>query len=286
MFHVEPKASPIVLAKTKDYLVTGDSFEVHLDLQTQIAETVPAPSSVKLAQYYDSSEYISHGNQKRGWIDHLYSFVQRIMLKQKERWLSKYVKESKRYLDFGCGTGALIHHLNKNNWEACGVEPSEKARNFSSATDCLYSSLASLPQTNFDIIALWHVLEHLPDPTSSLKEFHTQLKQGGYLFLALPNFNSFDANYYKDYWAAYDVPRHLWHFSAQGITQLCDQCGLELVASKGLLLDAFYVSYLSEQHQKSKAAFIKGICVGLWSNLKACFTKEHSSKLYIFKKKA
>ena len=286
MFHVEPKASPIVLAKTKDYLVTGDSFEVHLDLQTQIAETVPAPSSVKLAQYYDSSEYISHGNQKRGWIDHLYSFVQRIMLKQKERWLSKYVKESKRYLDFGCGTGALIHHLNKNNWEACGVEPSEKARNFSSVTDCLYSSLASLPQTNFDIIALWHVLEHLPDPTSSLKEFHAQLKQGGYLFLALPNFNSFDANYYKDYWAAYDVPRHLWHFSAQGITQLCDQCGLELVASKGLLLDAFYVSYLSEQHQKSKAAFIKGICVGLWSNLKACFTKEHSSKLYIFKKKA
>jgi len=286
MFHVEPKASPIVLAKTKDYLVTGDSFEVLLDLQTQIAETVPAPSSEKLAQYYDSSEYISHGNQKRGWIDHLYAFVQRIMLKQKERWLSKYVKESKRYLDFGCGTGVLIHHLNKNNWVACGVEPSEKARDFSSVTDCLYPSLATLPQTNFDIIALWHVLEHLPDPTSSLKEFNTQLKQEGYLFLALPNFNSFDANYYKDYWAAYDVPRHLWHFSAQGINQLCDQCGFELVASKGLLFDAFYVSYLSEQHQKSKAAFIKGICVGLWSNLKACFTKEHSSKLYIFKKKA
>ena len=108
MFHVEPKASPIVLAKTKDYLVTEDSFEVHLDPQTQIAETVPAPSSEKLAQYYDSSEYISHGNQKRGWIDHLYAFVQRIMLKQKERWLSKYVKESKRYLDFGCGQGRLF----------------------------------------------------------------------------------------------------------------------------------------------------------------------------------
>ena len=286
MFHVEPKVSSIVLAKTKDYLVTGESFEVHLDLESQIAQTVPSPSLEKLTHYYASEEYISHGNQKRGWIDYLYAFVQHFMFKQKERWLSMYVKESKRYLDFGCGTGALVHHLNKKNWDAYGIEPSEKARNFSSVTDCLYPSLATLPQINFDVIALWHVLEHLPDAASSLREFQTQLKQGGYLFLALPNFNSYDANYYKDHWAAYDVPRHLWHFSTQGITQLCDKCGFELVASKGLLFDAFYVSYLSELHKKSKAAFLKGICVGLWSNLKAYFSKEHSSKLYIFKKKA
>ena len=286
MFHVEPNTPSRVLAKTKDYLVTGESFEVHLDTASQIAQTVPAPSQEKLAHYYASEKYISHGNQKRGWMDYLYAFVQRIMHKQKERWLSKQVTESKRYLDFGCGTGALVHHLNTKNWEAYGVEPSEKARNFSSATDCLYPSLRALPQKNFDVIALWHVLEHLPNPASSLKELNTLLKQEAYLFLALPNFNSFDANYYKDHWAAYDVPRHLWHFSATGITALCDKCGFELVTSKGLLFDAFYVSYLSELHQKSKAAFLKGIAIGLWSNLKAFFSKEHSSKLYIFKKKA
>ena len=285
MFHVEPNTPSIVLAKTKDYLVTGESFEVHLDPTTQIAQTIPVPSPESITQYYASEEYISHGNQKQSIIDHLYAFVQRIMLRQKEAWLSKYTKSSKRYLDFGCGTGALVYHLNKKNWEAYGVEPSEKARNFSSIKKRLYPGLEKLPETNFDTIALWHVLEHLPDPVSSLKELNARLNQGGHLFLALPNFNSFDAKYYQDSWAAYDVPRHLWHFSASGISQLCNQCGFELVECKGLLFDAFYVSYLSEQHQKSKAAFLKGISVGLWSNLSAFFSKEHSSKLYIFRKK-
>lgn len=285
MFHVEPNTPSIILAKTKDYLVTGESFEVHLDPTTQIAQTIPVPPLESITQYYASEEYISHGNQKQSIIDHLYAFVQRIMLRQKEAWISKYAKSSKRYLDFGCGTGALVHHLNKKNWEAYGVEPSEKARNFSAIKKRLYPSLEKLPETNFDTIALWHVLEHLPDPVSSLKEFNARLNQGGYLFLALPNFNSFDAKYYQDSWAAYDVPRHLWHFSATGITQLCNQSGFELVECKGLLFDAFYVCYLSEQHQKSKAAFLKGISVGLWSNLSAFFSKEHSSKLYIFRKK-
>ena len=286
MFHVEPNQSPIVLAKTKDYLVSGKSFEVHLDPIAHIAKTVPAPTQDSLVQYYASEEYISHGNQKRGLIDYLYAFVQGIMLKQKEQWLSKHAKSKNHYLDFGCGTGALVHHLNKKNWEAYGVEPNEKARNFSLATARLFPSLSNLPKTKFDVIALWHVLEHLSDPVAFLKEFKLRLNHGGFLFLALPNYNSFDANYYKDSWAAYDVPRHLWHFSAIGITKLCDECGFELVERKGLLFDAFYVSYLSEQHQKSKVAFLKGMCIGLWSNLKAYFTKEHSSQLYIFKKKA
>ena len=286
MFHVEPNVTPLVLAKTKDYLVTGKHFEVHLDPATQIAQTVPMPYPDNLTQYYASEEYISYGNQKRGLIDRLYAFVQQIMLKQKAQWLSKHTKTKQRYLDFGCGTGALVHHLNNKNWEAYGVEPSEKARNFSSATARLFPSLTTLPKAKFDVVALWHVLEHLPDPAASLKEFNARLNQEGFLFLALPNFNSFDASYYKDSWAAYDVPRHLWHFSSTGIIQLCDKCGFDLVESKGLLFDAFYISYLSEQHNKSKAPFLKGICIGLWSNLKAFFSKEHSSKLYIFKKKA
>lgn len=286
MFHVEPKSAPHILAKTKDYLVTGEIFEVQLDPITQIAQTIPVPPLDHLAQYYASEEYISHGNKKRTGIDLLYGLVQGFMLKQKEKWLSKHTKENKRCLDFGCGTGALVHHLNQKNWDAYGVEPSEKARNFSAVEERLYPSLEELPQKEFDAIALWHVLEHLSDPAKFLKTFYDRLDQQGYLFLALPNFNSFDAKHYKDTWAAYDVPRHLWHFSTKGITQLCEQTGFDLVESRGLFFDAFYVSYLSEQHQKSKAAFLKGMCVGLWSNLHACFTKEYSSKLYVFKKKA
>lgn len=285
MFHVEPKHSFTLLAKTKDYLVTGNSFEVRLDQQTQIAYTYPQPNEEELGQYYASEEYISHGNKKRSVIERLYAIAQNIMLKQKEQWLTKHSKQNKRYLDFGCGTASLVAYLNGKNWDAYGVEPSEKARNFSAVKDRLYPSLEELPQKEFDAIALWHVLEHLPDPAKFLKTFYDRLDQQGHLFLALPNFNSYDAKHYGNFWAAYDVPRHLWHFSAKGIIQLCEENGFTFVESKGLVFDAFYVSYLSEQHQKNKFAFIKGMMVGCWSNLLALFTQEYSSKLYVFKKK-
>lgn len=286
MFHVEPKTTDLLLAKTKDYLVSEEHFEVYLDPTTQIAQTHPAPAVDKLAQYYASDAYISHGNQKRTIIDRLYAWVQQLMFKQKEQWLSKHTKEKKRYLDFGCGTGALVHHLNHQNWEAYGVEPNDKARSLSPSQKQLYADLSQLPESNFDMIALWHVLEHLPDPEETLKKLSNQLNTTGHLFLALPNFNSFDAKYYKDFWAAYDVPRHLWHFSSTGITQLCNKIGFELVESKGMPFDAFYVSYLSEQHQKNSLPFFRALGVGLWSNLKACYTEEFSSKVYVFKKKA
>jgi len=285
MFHVEPKTSALILAKTKDYLVTGEPFEVHLDPTTQIAQTHPFPAVENLGQYYASEAYISHGNQKKSAIDRLYALVQQLMFKQKEKWLSKHTQEKKRYLDFGCGTGALVHHLNQQNWEACGVEPNDKARSLSPSQKELYANLAHLPQSNFDVIALWHILEHLPEPTVTLKELKDQLNACGHLFLALPNFNSFDAKYYKDFWAAYDVPRHLWHFSSSGIIQLCEKIGFELVESKGMPFDAFYVSYLSEQHQNSRLPFLRALGVGFWSNLKAFFSKEHSSKVYVFRKK-
>ena len=284
MFHVEPKHSFTLIAKTKDYLVTGSSFEVRLDQQTQIAHTYPQPSEDEQGKYYASEEYISHGNKKRSVIERVYAIAQKIMLKQKEQWLTKHSKQNKRYLDFGCGTAALVQHLIQKNWEAYGVEPSEKARNFSIVKERLYPSLEELPQKDFDVIALWHVLEHLSDPAKSLKAFYDRLDHQGHLFLALPNFNSYDAKYYENFWAAYDVPRHLWHFSAKGIIGLCEENGFEFVESKGLGLDAFYVSYLSERHQKNKVAFIKGMIVGCWSNLLALFTQEYSSKLYVFKK--
>ncbi len=284
MFHVEPKHSFTLIAKTKDYLVTGSSFEVRLDQQTQIAHTYPQPSEDELGKYYASEEYISHGNKKRSVIERVYAIAQKIMLKQKEQWLTKHSKQNKRYLDFGCGTAALVQHLIQKNWEAYGVEPSEKARNFSIVKERLYPSLEELPQKDFDVIALWHVLEHLSDPAKSLKAFYDRLDHQGHLFLALPNFNSYDAKYYENFWAAYDVPRHLWHFSTKGIIGLCEENGFEFVESKGLGFDAFYVSYLSERHQKNKVAFIKGMIVGCWSNLLALFTQEYSSKLYVFKK--
>ncbi|MGB1449236.1 MAG: class I SAM-dependent methyltransferase [Flavobacteriaceae bacterium] len=285
MFHVEPKQQQTTLARTKDFLVSGECFDVVLNQATQIARTHPQPAKEKLQHYYASEEYISHGNQRKTALDYIYAFVQQLMLGQKQRWI-KQEKKGTTYLDIGCGTGALVHYLANYNWEVYGVEPSKKARSFSAIPERIYSSLEELPIKQVDVIALWHVLEHLPQPEEAIKEYFDRLDADGRLFLALPNFNSFDASYYAHHWAAYDVPRHLWHFSASGIIELCKKNGFDFIRSKPLLFDAFYVSYLSEQHRGSKFPFIKGICVGLWSNLKALFTQEYSSKLYIFKKHA
>ncbi len=284
MFHVEPNPPYTLLASTKDFLVSGESFEVRLDQESQVAYTHPKPSETQLPRYYASEDYISHGNQKASFIDKVYAVVQKRMLHQKQQWLQKFAQKDQTYLDFGCGTGNLVAYLNNNGWKAFGVEPSEKARLFSEAPNEVFPDLKQVPKKNFEIIALWHVLEHLPNPAASLDALKDHLAKDGFLFLALPNYNSFDAKHYQDDWAAYDVPRHLWHFSEKGIVGLCKQHGFEMVESKGLFFDAFYVSYLSEKHKNSKAAFIRGMAIGLWSNMLAFFTQAYSSKVYVFRK--
>lgn len=286
MFHVEPKAPKRVIASTKDFLVSGKRFDILYDPNTQIAATDPQPPEAELNQYYASEAYISHGNKRASLVDQLYAMVQAVMLQQKKRWLSRYTSGEKTYWDIGCGTGTLVHYLSKRGWEAHGVEPSAKARKASAVPEKLVASISDLPKKKVDTIALWHVFEHLPHPEKALKEYTQHLTNEGRLFIAVPNLNSFDASYYRDFWAAYDVPRHLWHFSSEGIIKLCEQNGFEFIASKGMLFDAFYVSYLSEKHQNSKAALLRGILVGLWSNAKALFNREYSSKVYVFKKNA
>lgn len=285
MFHVEPPKQAICIAHPKDRLVSQTSFEVWLDPATHIAQTHPRPANDQLAQYYISEEYISHGNQGKSLLDKIYKFVQTIMFAQKRKWLAPYLSTEKKYLDFGCGTGALVDYLQKKGWNAHGVEPSQKARNVFS-NQKITASIGGIVEKDFDTIALWHVLEHLPDPIEKLRQLVGLLSHNGKLFIAVPNYESWDAKHYKDYWAAYDVPRHLWHFSYKGLDQLAQELNLTIVLKKGLFFDALYVAYLSEKHSGRSYPLLRGIVKGLFSNVNAMFTGEYSSLLVVLEKRS
>lgn len=283
MFHVEQSTQKHTLVVAKDHLVSGETFSVVLNPFTQIAKTTPSPSPLRISNYYVSEDYISHGNKKKSIADRLYGFAKAIMLFQKEKWLSESASKKKRYLDYGCGTGDFVTHLNKRGWKALGLEPNDKARSVYQLKEVV-SKLDQLEQTTFDCIGLWHVLEHLPDPSHTLCELHSLMSSNAELFLAVPNFNSFDAKHYNSFWAAYDVPRHLWHFSSEGINVLCQKAGFRLKQKKGLFLDAIYISYLSEKHQNHAFALLRGLFWGVVSNVRALRTGEYSAMLYVFTK--
>ena len=197
MFHVEPNSKKRLLASPKDHLVSGESFRVMLDTTTQIAQTSPFPSLEQLPAYYQHQAYISHGNANRTVVERMYGFVQGLMFWQKGKWLNPYFSKESTYLDYGCGTASFVNHLNRIGIDAYGVEPSKKARTFHKETKKVVATLNEIEKESFSVIALWHVLEHVPKPDEILHQLSNKLSSSGALILALPNFNSKDARLYK-----------------------------------------------------------------------------------------
>lgn len=281
MFHVEQLKSITAI----DHLVSEESFEIQWHAHGNIAQTLPQPSEENLSRYYDSKAYVSHQSRSKSLIDYLYRLGRLGMMQKKWRWTQPYINRSSRVLDFGCGTGAFLAFLAAKGIQVRGVEPSSVAR--ANAPRHLYIK-PNIEATDgmFDFISLWHVLEHLPDPIQTLEELQNRLTPKGCFAIALPNFKSWDALHYGAFWAAWDVPRHLWHFSPQGISTLMDQLGFEKIEQKGMPLDALYVSYLSEKHQGKSLPLLRGILKGIYSNAKAISTNQYSSQLYFFRRKS
>ena len=271
----------------KDYLVSGEHFElVYLENQ-RCYQTQPQPDSNDLPSYYKSEDYISHTKAWRNPFELIYHWIRRISHNRKYRLIKKLGTSGNTLLDFGCGTGSFLKYMHDRNWDCYGMEPDQDARAIAEAQigRSISKNWQSIPGSmQFDIITLWHVLEHLPDPHAMLREFHQRLKPGGYLILALPNFQSYDAQYYKEIWAAFDVPRHLWHFSKQSIDILAQQTNFELRDIHPLKWDAYYVSMLSEKYKNNHGYWWAGFLTGWRSNRKAKASGEYSSLIYVLKK--
>lgn len=290
MFHVKQNffkkdKNNKVLCKAKDYLVSGELFSVVWNQEKGYAVTFPAPEKEELGRYYNSEEYNSHKERNESFLDLVYSVSRNFMFLFKYRIIKNLIPKGGRVLDYGCGTGNFLSFLKKKEYKIKGIEVNEKAREQSSLKGfSVFSSWEELPSEEMDLITLWHVLEHVSDIDDCMFNIYKRLNAKGYLLIAVPNLNSFDAKYYKECWAAYDVPRHLWHFSQRGLCNLLASYNFDLVGKYPLILDALYISYISEKYQEASFPFIKGIIKGIKSNIKARKTGEYSSLVYVFKK--
>lgn len=269
--------------KTKDFAVSGEEFELLLDTELNMLRTNPEPKD--LENYYNSEAYISHTDSAKTLVDKLYQHIKKYNLRKKISLINKYTTSDKTLLDIGAGTGSFLESAKISGWETYGIEPNKKARDLAINKGLeLKENIDLLEKQDFQVITLWHVLEHLPDLNLQINKIASLLNEDGTLILAVPNFQSYDAKYYKEYWAAYDVPRHLSHFSQLSIRKLFAQNGMKVVKIRPMIFDSFYVSLLSEKYKHGKEIFLKALLVGLKSNISAWKTKEYSSLLYILKK--
>ena len=268
-----------------DHLVSGEAFPIYWDSTKNRAWTgVEHLNSQR--DYYECSEYIPHSSKADSLFSSFYMWGRRIMLIYKYAILKRHLLPNSRLLDIGCGTGSFLSFMKKKQFDVLGVESNVKARKICLKRGIVVeSSESKLGSACVDAIFLWHVLEHLPHPESSLAIYRALLSPSGLLVVAVPNFESHDRIYYQQDWAALDVPRHLWHFTPKGLITMADESGFDLLQKSALGLDVFYICYLSEKHKGKSFPFLRGILKGALFSIKAFFTGKHSSCVYVFRKR-
>lgn len=268
--------------EVKDYFGTQQTFNLLSCDKCQTLLTSPIPDENEIIKYYKSNSYVSHGDSVNPIFDKVYKYIQSRNLNYKKKLIDKYTL-GKTLLDYGCGTGTFLNFMSSKAWSVQGVEPDETARKIAINNGLKINVLEDV-QTQFDCITLFHVLEHVHQLDHTLSQLISKLGKNGILLLALPNYKSEDATHYQQYWAGYDVPRHLYHFSQKSIFALTRKFGLNIVATHPLYFDSYYVSLLSEKYKESGGQIIKAVQQGFRSNRKAKTTKEYSSLIYVISK--
>lgn len=270
----------------KDYTVSKTEFAIQQCSACGFAVTNPRPANEDLGKYYESDEYISHSNTSKGLVSKMYQRVRKYTMRKKVEMVRELAGKTGRLLDIGCGTGEFLAASKNAGWDVTGIEPSPSARQAAKANHQLTAldepELQNLPTAAYDVITMWHVLEHVPDLPGRMQALKKLLAPGGTLIIAVPNRNSHDADYYKTHWAAYDVPRHLWHFRPDDIRALAKTHGFVLKDIKPMVFDAYYVSMLSEKYKTGAQHYFAAFWRGFVSNRKAG-TERWSSQIYILR---
>ena len=268
----------------KDHSVSKETFGLYYDETLDMLITSPQPNANNLGRYYESEDYISHTDNKRSLFEKAYHLVKNIALKNKLNLINTEQTNKGKILDIGAGTGDFLLTAKNDGWEIVGVEPSERAKNIAIQKGISFvNEIGDLANNSFDVITMWHVLEHVPNLELQIQELKRLLKPTGTLIVAVPNFKSYDAKYYGEFWAAFDVPIHFWHFSKKAIQSLFGKVDMKLVKVLPMKFDSFYVSLLSEKYKNGKMNFVRAFFIGLRSNFKALSTKEYSSHIYVLK---
>ena len=274
----------------EDHLVSHQKFAVVVCPNCGMGMTQGVPAPEQIGAYYKSENYISHSDTKKGLVNTLYHQVRALMLQRKQKLVERQTDGHRgTILDLGCGTGYFLGHMKNQGWKVDGTEPDADARAI--AAQVLGQEVGDSPKLfdhspgSYDVVTMWHVLEHVYELAEYLSQIHNVLKDGGTLFVAVPNYTSHDAKVYQEKWAAYDVPRHLWHFSPRAIVRLIEPVGFELVTRNRMPFDPFYIAMVSEKYRNNGLALFKGMMHGGVSLVRSLVDIEQSSSLiYIFHK--
>ncbi len=285
----------------KDNTVSGKTFQIMECGSCTLRFTQDVPDAETISSYYKAEDYISHTDTSKGLINRIYKIVRKRTLVRKRKLIERFTGlRTGKALDVGSGTGSFVNELKQNGWNITGLEPDNDARKVAKqlyTIDLLDSAeLYKLSPGNFDAISLWHVLEHVHDLAAYVQQLRILLKDNGKLFVAIPNYTSTDSRIYKEYWAAYDVPRHLYHFSPASMKELMEKNSLRIIQYKPMWYDSFYICLLSSKYKNAvlpdlpsgaqgKANWIAAFWNGLRSNLNAVTdVKRCSSVIYIIEK--
>jgi SAM-dependent methyltransferase len=267
-----------------DHTLSHETFSIWECSNCTLRFTQDIPDAASIGAYYQSEDYISHTDTSKGLVNSLYHMVRKQTLSDKRRLICSATRmKDGKLLDIGAGTGAFVAHMKENDWDVTGLEPDEKAREVALSQNEVQlspvSDFYSLLPESYDAITLWHVLEHVHDLHTYIGQLARLLKKEGRIFIAVPNYTSHDAAAYKAAWAAYDVPRHLYHFSPDAMEDLLNRHGLQLQVTRPMWYDSFYISMLSEKYRNGKGNIVSAVWTGLISNIKAFVDKSRCSSL-------
>lgn len=270
----------------KDHAISKESFTICRCNNCNLLFTNPRPDEKNIQGYYDSPNYISHSNKTNRWVSLIYKSIRLYTIQQKLHWLKKFQPKKGRLLDFGCGTGHFLVKANRNKWETIGIEPSIKARNqaIQKGLDIRKNLIEIKKEKKFDVITLFHVLEHVHNLDETLKQLLKLLKKRGTIFIAVPNHESHDRKFYREFWASYDIPRHLYHFERSSMEYLANSYKLRIKDQIPMMFDSYYISLLSDKYQKNKSTPISSFFKGTKFNDLAKSDGNYSSIVYVLKK--
>ena len=275
----------------KDHYASGETFELIKCAHCGFICTQGVPVEAEIGRYYETPDYISHSDTQKGLMNKVYHWVRHYMLQKKASLVERVTGLSKgSILDIGTGTGYFSHTMQERGWSVQAIEKSAQARAFALEHFHLKvqeaDSLSAIESKSLDAVTLWHVMEHLEHLNETWERLSAILKDRGVLIVAVPNPASYDAAHYQEMRAAYDVPRHLWHFTPSSMKQMGEKHGFRLQEMLPMPFDAFYVSMLTEKYKGSSCSFLKGAWTGFKAWLHAIRHKElSSSMIYVFKKK-
>jgi 2-polyprenyl-3-methyl-5-hydroxy-6-metoxy-1,4-benzoquinol methylase len=277
-----------LLLSAQDYFLTSEPFDIVQCVECGFRFTNPRPCESDLSKYYQSAEYISHSDTRKGILASVYQLVRQYTLKRKRKLIEKYHKGGE-ILDIGCATGHFLNKMARHGWITTGIEPDDTTRGYAIAEYGLNvfseDKLDEFTASSFDVITMWHVLEHVAQLNKRIQQLRKLIKPGGTIIIAVPNCESYDAIKYGRFWAGYDLPRHLYHFTKSDISKLAEKIGMRIESVLPMKFDSYYVSLLSEKYKYGKLRWGPALWNGFWSNLIAGGKYSYSSQIYVLKMK-